>query len=53
MEKKKEVVCGFVEIDELMYSGDGSGKLIAIASRPGMGKTNLALNLFANMVYLS
>ena len=37
-ETKKEIITGFFEIEEILNENNGNGKLIALGSRPGMGK---------------
>ena len=39
----------FHEIDELLNANNGEGKLIALGSRPGIGKTTLMLDIMLNM----
>lgn len=43
----------FVEIDEVLNANDGEGKLIALASRPGMGKTTLMLDIMLNIAVMN
>jgi len=40
---------GFKEIDYLMNGGGRAGDLIIIGARPGMGKSNLAVNISMNV----
>ncbi len=40
---------GFPQLDEACHGLHG-GELIILAARPGMGKTNLALNISSNMI---
>lgn len=46
----KKIKTLFHEIDEILNSNNGEGKLIALGSRPGMGKTTFSLNLMRNIV---
>ena len=41
----KKIKTLFYEIDEILNSNNGEGKLIALGSRPGIGKTTLLLNI--------
>lgn len=43
----------FHEIDELLNANNGEGKLIALGSRPGMGKTTFVMNLAKNIAELN
>lgn len=47
MKKLQRVNTGFIDIDSLT-GGLLKGSLVTIASRPGMGKTTLATNIFCN-----
>lgn len=49
----KENITGFFEIDDILNENEGSGKLIALASRPGMGKTTFMHHLLSNVVSLN
>lgn len=49
----KEIITGFFEIEDILNANNGNGKLIAIASRPGMGKSTFAVNLISNIVSLN
>lgn len=46
----KEINTMFYEISEVLNDNDCEGKLIALSSRPGMGKTTFSLNLMRNIV---
>ena len=49
MEQNNEYVkTGYTELDEALCGGFKRGDLILLASRPGMGKTTLALNITNN-----
>ena len=50
---KKEIITGFFEIEDILNENNGSGKLIALASRPGMGKTTFLHHLLSRMVSLN
>ena len=43
----------FHEIDEALNYNNCEGKLIALASRPGMGKSTLLLDILLNTVSLN
>lgn len=49
----KKIYTLFHEIDEVLNDNEGEGKLIALASRPGMGKTTLSLNIANNIAMLN
>ncbi len=44
----KKIKTLFYEIDEILNNNNGEGKLIALGSRPGMGKTSLLLDIMLN-----
>ena len=46
----KEINTMFYEIRKVLNDNDCEGKLIALTSRPGMGKTTFSLNLMRNIV---
>ena len=48
-QKKNELLTGFYDLDDLTGNLNNS-KLILLASRPGMGKTNLILNIVKYIV---
>lgn len=50
---RKEIITGFFEIEDILNENDGSGKLIALASLPGMGKTTFLHHLLSRMVSLN
>ena len=50
---KKEIITGFFEIEDILNENDGSGKLIVLASRPGMGKTTFMHDFLSRMVSLN
>lgn len=52
-ETRKEIITGFFEIEDILNENDGSGKLIALASRPGMGKTTFIHDFLSRMVSLN
>ena len=52
-ETRKEIITGFFEIEDILNENNGSGKLIALASRPGMGKTTFLHHLLSRMVSLN
>ena len=45
----KEINTMFYEIRKVLNDNDCEGKLIALTSRPGMGKTTFSLNLMRNI----
>lgn len=47
-EKSSYIKSGIQQLDDCIY-GLGSGQLILIGARPGMGKTSLALNISQNV----
>ena len=49
----KKIKTMFYEIDELLNANNGEGKLIALGSRPGMGKTTFVMNLAKNIAELN
>ena len=49
----KEIITDFFEIEDILNEDNGSGKLIALASRPGMGKTTFMHDLLSRMVSLN
>lgn len=49
----KKIKTLFYEIDEILNSNNGEGKLIALGSRPGMGKTALLLNILRSTAILN
>ena len=49
----KEIITGFFEIEDILNKDNGSGKLIALASRPGMGKSTFMHHLLSRMVSLN
>lgn len=49
----KKIKTLFYEIDEILNSNNGEGKLIALGSRPGMGKTTLLLNIMRSTAILN
>ena len=48
-----EIITGFFEIEDILNEDNGSGKLIALASRPGMGKSTFLHHLLSRMVSLN
>lgn len=52
-ETRKEIITGFFEIENILNENNGNGKLIALASRPGMGKTTFLHHLLSRMVSLN
>lgn len=50
---KKEIITGFFEIENILSENNGNGKLIALASRPGMGKTTFMHDFLSRMVSLN
>ena len=49
----KKIYTLFHEIDEVLNNNECEGKLIALASRPGMGKTTLSLNIANNIAMMN
>ena len=49
----KEIITGFFEIEDILNEDNRSGKLIALASRPGMGKSTFMHHLLSRMVSLN
>jgi len=49
----KKIKTLFYEIDEILNSNNGEGKLIALGSRPGMGKTTLLLNILQSTMLIN
>jgi replicative DNA helicase len=50
LERAKRVEpTGFIDLDRLLSGGLRKNQLIVIASRPGVGKTSLGLNIAANL----
>jgi DNA polymerase-3 subunit alpha (Gram-positive type) len=50
---RNEIITGFFEIEDILNEDNGSGKLIALASRPGMGKSTFIQHLLSRMVSLN
>lgn len=52
-ETRKEIITGFFEIENILNENNGNGKLIALASRPGMGKTTFTHDFLSRIVSLN
>lgn len=50
---RNEIITGFFEIEDILNEDNGSGKLIALASRPGMGKSTFMHHLISRIVLLN
>ena len=50
---RNEIITGFFEIENILNEDNGSGKLIALASRPGMGKSTFMHHLLSRIVLLN
>ena len=46
---RKYITTGFVDLDK-SFGGIKMGDLVVLASRPGMGKSTLLANIFANNI---
>lgn len=53
LKMRNEIITGFFEIEDILNEDNGSGKLIALASRPGMGKSTFMHHLLSRMVSLN
>lgn len=51
--RKREIKTNFYEIGKIMNENNGEGKLIALCSRPGMGKTTLMFEIMKNISELN
>lgn len=53
MTYKRKLKTRFFDIDRILNHDNGGGKLIMLASRPGMGKTTLLQDIMLNMAELN
>lgn len=51
--KMKKIKTCFQEIDDILNTNNGEGKLISLGARPGMGKTTFVMNLAKNIAKLN
>ncbi|MEE1047813.1 MAG: DnaB-like helicase C-terminal domain-containing protein, partial [Clostridia bacterium] len=51
--RKREIKTNFYEIGKIMNENNDEGKLIALCSRPGMGKTTLMFEIMKNISELN